>query len=253
MRRRLCGHAPGRSKRNESGILRAGGGPSVAIDLFAGAVGLLTLSLGTNGARVRHWLWLAASAKFLIPFSMLIALGGQMAWRTVPATMPAGVSVVMEEVSQPFTGPAVSAAPAHPAWSTGSLFATVLAAVWICGAAGIAFSWWIRWRRIRATVRGGSPVHLVKVAIPIPVRCSAMLLEPGVFGVFRPVLLLPEGIFERLTAAQLQAVAAHELCHIRYRDNLTAAIHMFVETVFWFHPLVWWMGKRMVAEAGARL
>jgi beta-lactamase regulating signal transducer with metallopeptidase domain len=29
---------------------------------------------------------------------------------------------------------------------------------------------------------------------------------------------------------------------------LAAAIHMFVETVFWFHPLVWWIGKRMVEE-----
>ena len=68
------------------------------------------------------------------------------------------------------------------------------------------------------------------------------------FGVFRPVLLLPEGIFERLTPEQLQAVIAHELCHVRHRDNLIAAIHMFVETVFWFHPLVWWIGKRMVEE-----
>src|SRR6185369_1686767 len=43
-------------------------------------------------------------------------------------------------------------------------------------------------------------------------------------------------------------VVAHELCHVRYRDNLSAAIHMFVETVFWFHPLVWWIGKRLVDE-----
>jgi bla regulator protein BlaR1 len=63
-----------------------------------------------------------------------------------------------------------------------------------------------------------------------------------------PVLLLPRDIFERLTPTQLQAVIAHELCHIRYRDNLTAGIHMFVETVFWFHPMVWWIGKQMVAE-----
>ena len=68
------------------------------------------------------------------------------------------------------------------------------------------------------------------------------------FGVFRPVLLLPEGIFERLAPAQLHAVIAHELCHVRHRDNLIAAMHMFVETVFWFHPLVWWIGKRMVEE-----
>jgi uncharacterized protein (TIGR03435 family) len=60
--------------------------------------------------------------------------------------------------------------------------------------------------------------------------------------------LLPEGIFERLTPSQLQAVIAHELCHFRYRDNFTGAIQMFVETIFWFHPLVWWIGKRMVWE-----
>src|SRR5438445_13697921 len=77
---------------------------------------------------------------------------------------------------------------------------------------------------------------------------SPTLLEPGVFGVFRPVLLLPEGIFDRLTPAQLKAVIAHELCHVRHRDNLIAAIQMFVEAAFWFHPMVWWIGRRMVEE-----
>jgi hypothetical protein len=43
-------------------------------------------------------------------------------------------------------------------------------------------------------------------------------------------------------------VIAHEFCHVRYRDNLVASLHMLVETVFWFHPLVWWIGKRMVEE-----
>jgi bla regulator protein BlaR1 len=60
--------------------------------------------------------------------------------------------------------------------------------------------------------------------------------------------MLPEGIFERLPVAQVESVIAHELCHVRHRDNLIAAIHMFVETVFWFHPLVWWIGKRMVED-----
>ncbi|HEV8612488.1 MAG TPA: M56 and DUF3738 domain-containing protein, partial [Gemmatimonadales bacterium] len=71
---------------------------------------------------------------------------------------------------------------------------------------------------------------------------------PGVFGVFRPVLLLPEGIADRLTPAQLKAILAHELCHVRRRDNLAAVMHMVVEAVFWFHPLVWWIGARLVEE-----
>ena len=77
---------------------------------------------------------------------------------------------------------------------------------------------------------------------------SATRLEPGVFGIRKPVLLLPEGITDRLTPAQLEAVLAHELCHVRRRDNLTAAIHMVVEVVFWFHPLVWWIRTHLVAE-----
>ena len=54
-------------------------------------------------------------------------------------------------------------------------------------------------------------------------------IEPGIFGILKPILLLPAGIAGRLTPAQLDAVIAHELCHIRRRDNLTAAIHMVVE------------------------
>ena len=86
------------------------------------------------------------------------------------------------------------------------------------------------------------------IEIPIKAVSFPTLLEPGVFGVFRPVLVLPEGVVDRLTQAQLTAVIAHELCHVRHRDNLAATIHMFVETVFWFHPQVWWIGRRMVAE-----
>jgi beta-lactamase regulating signal transducer with metallopeptidase domain len=61
-------------------------------------------------------------------------------------------------------------------------------------------------------------------------------------------LLVPADIIERLTPPQVEAVLAHELCHIRRCDNLTAAIQMIVEAVFWFHPLVWWIGARLVEE-----
>ena len=67
-------------------------------------------------------------------------------------------------------------------------------------------------------------------------------------GLFRPILLLPADITERLQPRELQAILAHELCHVRRRDNLTSAIHMIVEAVFWFYPLVWWIGARLVEE-----
>jgi TonB family protein len=58
----------------------------------------------------------------------------------------------------------------------------------------------------------------------------------------------PEGISQHLDEAQLHAILAHEVQHVRCRDNLTSVIHMIVEAVFWFHPLVWWLGARMVEE-----
>src|SRR4030095_15277538 len=53
---------------------------------------------------------------------------------------------------------------------------------------------------------------------------------------------------ERLTSSQLKAVIAHERCHIRCHDNLAAAVHMLVEAVLWFHPLVWWIERRLIDE-----
>ena len=71
---------------------------------------------------------------------------------------------------------------------------------------------------------------------------------PGVFGIVRPVLLWPRDIETRLDDAQVRAILAHELAHVRRRDNLTAAVHMVVEAIFWFYPLVWWIGSRLVNE-----
>jgi hypothetical protein len=73
-------------------------------------------------------------------------------------------------------------------------------------------------------------------------------LEPAVVGILRPVLLIPQGIEQRLTPEQVSAVLAHERCHVAWRDNLAAAVHILVEALFWFHPLIWWLGKRLVAE-----
>ncbi len=67
-------------------------------------------------------------------------------------------------------------------------------------------------------------------------------------GFLRPVLVLPAQLMERLNPPQLSAVLTHELCHVRRRDNFFAALHMVVEAIFWFHPLVWWIGSRMVEE-----
>src|SRR5579872_1572706 len=213
--------------------------------LFAAAAGLLALALRNNHARARYWLWLTASVKFLIPFSLLVAMGSHFGWSTAPASSASGLSIAMEQMSRPFTAPAVSLPTSPTVPSAENPIPVVLLAIWICGFLAVAFFWWLRWRRIHAAVRSGS---LLALQADVPVLSSPALLEPGIFGIFRPVLLLPEGIMGRLAPEHLKAILAHELCHVRRRDNLTAALHMVVEAIFWFHPLVWWLGVRLIEE-----
>jgi bla regulator protein BlaR1 len=216
--------------------------------LFAGVAGLLTLALRKNRASIRYWLWLAASMKFLIPFSLLVSIGSQFEWRTAPTIAQHQFSVV-DQVAQPFASavppPLLRDVPPVP-----SRVPTVLFCVWFCGFAIAAFLWFRGWRRIRAAVRAASPLSQDLPIAPLPIQgmCSQVLMEPTVFGILRPVLLLPQGIMDRLTPDQLKAILIHELSHVRRRDNLSAALHMLVETLFWFYPLVWWMGKQLRDE-----
>jgi uncharacterized protein (TIGR03435 family) len=212
--------------------------------LFAAVAWLLALALRQNRAPVRYWIWMAASVKFLIPFSLLVSAGGQLGWRTAPAIAHSQFSFAMDEIGQPFAVTASAPLPAVAAPAQNPLPA-ILFGAWLCGIAIGAIFWMRLWRQIRAARRGSTPLDL---KLPIAVMSSPGRLEPGVVGIFRPVLLLPEGITERLTPPQLEAILAHELRHVERRDNLTAAVHMLVETIFWFHPLAWWIRTRLMEE-----
>lgn len=213
--------------------------------LFAAATGLLVRAFRNNRAEIRYYLWLAASVKFLVPFSILVTLGSYFGKHSAAAPASPGFSFLIEQVNHPFTRtmPATSAAAGEPLVSTA--MPAILGALWAIGFLILVSSWWRRWRQIRAALRTASPVRL---PLGIEGMSSTAVIEPGVFGILRPVVLLPEGIASHLTAAEFEAILRHELCHIRRRDNLAAALHMMVEALFWFHPLVWWLGKRQLDE-----
>lgn len=212
--------------------------------LFTAAAWLLTLALRKNRAAIRYGLWLAASVKFLIPFSLLVSIGSQFEWRATPIIESVPFSHIAERMSQPFVQP-TKAVPVRTTNASSSPVPTVLLSIWLCGFIVSVAVWWRFWLRYHATLRAATPLDL---NLPFPVMTSPTRLEPGVFGIRKPILLLPEGILNRLTPEQLQSILAHELCHVRRRDNLTAAIHMLVESIFWFYPLVWWIGARLVEE-----
>lgn len=73
-------------------------------------------------------------------------------------------------------------------------------------------------------------------------------IEPGVFGLWRQSILLPEGMEARLSETQFQAVLSHEWTHTQRRDNLTAALQMIAEAIFWFYPVVRMVGRKLMEE-----
>ncbi len=214
--------------------------------VVVGMAWVLSSALRKNHARARYWVWFAASAKFLLPFSWLIAAGESLrSLLPVAAAEPLAVAQVVEQVTQPFAaghsfGAAAPVAAHHVHW-----LPWMVLAVWASGAVVVASRVVGAWWSVHQAKRAATPVDL---AIDVPVFLSADRMEPGIFGIVRPALLLPEGIFERLTAEQLRAIVAHEMCHVRKRDNLTFAMHTTVETLFWFYPPVWWIRTRLIEE-----
>ena len=84
--------------------------------VFAILAGLLTLAFRKNRAQVRYWLWFSASLKFLLPFSLLLTLGGYLG-RSRPATGSVAVPAItytVVQIAEPFPRPSASAADAKP-------------------------------------------------------------------------------------------------------------------------------------------
>jgi uncharacterized protein (TIGR03435 family) len=226
----------------------------------------VTLALRRERAGVRYGVWLAASLKFLIPFSALTGFGARFGWRPIVVASVTPHEVFVNAGGGALTERAVRIVANQPAGV--SLLPTIsrvlpelLIAVWITGAAILLVAWAIRWRRVSRIVRFATPIadgtvldelraleHRAGFSHPISVVASSGSFEPGVFGIVAPILIWPSGLEAHLSRQQVRAILAHEVVHVRRRDNLTAFIHLLVQAAFWFHPMVWWIGARLIDE-----
>ncbi len=73
-------------------------------------------------------------------------------------------------------------------------------------------------------------------------------IETGVFGIFRPKLVLTRELLMEFTDEELDTILIHELIHIKHWDNLWAHLQVIILCLFWFHPLVWWLNRRITIE-----
>ncbi|HEY7837458.1 MAG TPA: M56 family metallopeptidase [Terriglobales bacterium] len=231
--------------------------------VFAAAMAGVAWGLRRQQARVRFGIWLAASMKFLLPFGALVEVGRWGRWErwlpwahtagVAPAGTVAALQPVVQTVSNPFGTQTVTLWDASGGAGGHHFPITLLVGVWGAGAALLLARWTWRWWTLARIARQGErrgdlENDLGGLRVAICGDGADRALEPGVFGIWHPVVLLPRGFEEQLSQDELAAVLAHERAHVWRRDNLWAAVHGVVECLFWFHPGVWWLGRKLVEE-----
>jgi beta-lactamase regulating signal transducer with metallopeptidase domain len=90
--------------------------------------------------------------------------------------------------------------------------------------------------------------RLLQVRTHTEIAISDAVSIPSVVGVLRPRILIPPSAADSLHTAELESVLAHELAHVRRRDPLAGIAQALIESLFWFHPAVRALGRRVRAE-----
>ena len=158
---------------------------------------------------------------------------------------------------------AVAPATSLPSRAVSQLTASApwLVPVWLCGVLFLTLRTFAGWWAARALTRNevlDVPEPVLRrflslkrrfgVAREVILRQSRRAEVPAVVGYFRPVLLLPVSTLSGLTMAQLDAIIAHELAHIRRHDFLVNAFQQLAEILLFFHPGVWWISSQIRRE-----
>ena len=210
--------------------------------LFGAAIWSITLALRANSAAVRHGLWMMASLKFLVPFSALYLAGAAAGLVTPVEVQQTSLFGTAVQAASPMISPSLSLSVAPS--KDPSLLLPALLTAWALVALGLGARWLRNWYAAERISRAARPAPG-----SLPDACVTDAdVEPAVARVLNPVVLLPSALLARLSPAQLDAVMAHEREHIARHDNLKAHLHSLVEALFWFHPLVWFIGRQLMEE-----
>ena len=136
-----------------------------------------------------------------------------------------------------------------------------IAVFWLFGVVLLSLrqlgGWWYlrQWRRHGVStapqaIRGLA--HRVRsrlaIACDVPVFISERLVAPLLAGVVKPAVLLPLALVNGLKQNEVEAILAHELAHFRRKDSWANLIQIGIETLLFYHPVVWWLGRKIRQE-----
>ncbi len=222
--------------------------------LIAIAVALL---LRRRSAALRHAIFLTALLGFAVPTPWLNRAGDKLA--ACLASPPAPSLLSLESLIARAPLPAMLT-PGLEAAPESHLLRNALLLLWALVCALSLATWLRRLLRKVPSVREASlgeadalqrAKDSLRLSRNVDLCITTADLVPGARGWLRPCVILPDLLADQLSEAELHAILAHELAHIARRDNLSAAAARVIVSAFWFHPLLWWIERRMLAEREA--
>jgi ankyrin repeat protein/beta-lactamase regulating signal transducer with metallopeptidase domain len=136
-----------------------------------------------------------------------------------------------------------------------------LVALWGLGVSALSLRLAYGWTQLQKFCSSGVPLkdqvwteRLTALANRMGLHLTILILEsalvevPTVIGWLRPVILVPATFFTGLPSDQIEAILAHELAHIRRYDYLVNLVQIAIETVLFYHPVVWWISRAIRQE-----
>ena len=213
-------------------------------------------------AAIRHALWMVVLVKLLLPPALALPTGAAWwLWPAKPAPTPIYKSetVTFDTTPLPTENFVPQTAPITlPPPKLNGLGWTMLASGIV--SAGLLFSLLLNWlkvarkthrTRMHATTSGNfaDPLEqarkLAGLRRPMRLKLVDDAISPAVYGLFRPVILLPRALAEKLSAAQLRAVLLHEAVHLRRGDVWVNCAQTLLQIAYWWHPLLWLANARI--------
>jgi serine/threonine-protein phosphatase 6 regulatory ankyrin repeat subunit B len=235
------------------------------IALFALIVGLISFALKNRSAHIRYLLWLIVLAKCLIPpiYSVPVpVLPDRSSVEMLPGPVLTEILVVDSRTTKADTHVEVQTVNA----SQNSKFALpntkqTIILVWLLGV--FLFLLWVGFRAVRYTLwlhsrRRSLPVHL-KRKLQEPFDClnfkklpriwlTKDIGQPFVWGLLRGSVYLPVDFTDLDCPQHNRTVIVHELSHIIRYDAAINLIQILAQAIFWFHPVVWWVNRKIRQE-----
>ncbi|MBL9136577.1 MAG: hypothetical protein JNK85_11940 [Verrucomicrobiales bacterium] len=206
--------------------------------------------------RWRYGLWLVVLARLLVP----VAPESHLSLFNLVDFAPAGLSGAALQVlglPAPVVVPAIE--PPHPLADTPTWFVWALA-LWCPGALVLSGLIWRDHRRLRQALAATSPVEsaevqdllrqskgVMSVRRRIAVEETGQISSPAIAGCWRPRLLLPSGLLERLTPDEIRFLFLHELAHVKRADIALNWLLAAIQVLHWFNPAVWLALRRLLA------